>query len=534
MTDESSQPASAAQPVRMPAPPKSVARAAVPTADGDVPAAPRDDLAGSEDASHLGTGDVAGAPPPGPATLGIRLPGPTSVAASAKVPDLPPPPPPASVAASAKVPQMPPGTAGVAPPVPMPPMPPQPPAPAFPAAAPPPLRPPPALQPPGQAPGPQPPGPPQPVPPPAPPRMAGGGRGYPGRPAGADRPNGAARGVRPGRAIVPAPAGPPDGVPGRGRAKRDSPPARLGAALRDLGRDRRARIGLTMVAAVIVLSTLVVVPLLSHAYPSSAAAWVGAGAPTTSATPTPIQSPSAVVTASTPAVPAAPLLHAGPVSIQAPGFFSWALLDIATGAISGSPNLTATNDTASMIKAWIAADYLRLNTTGGRTPPASRLAEVQNMIRNSDNDSAEDLFRLVGPTTSIPRLVSICRLHETYGVKGYWSNTEVSARDAVLMGVCIADGRAAGPAWTPWLLNEMRHVNAPGNFGIMQALPPDIGRETAIKNGWITRDADAMWHVNCLAIGDGWVLAVEQRYPESLGLDHGADICKSVAQQLMR
>ena len=50
-------------------------------------------------------------------------------------------------------------------------------------------------------------------------------------------------------------------------------------------------------------------------------------------------------------------------------FFSWALLDRKTGKISGSPNMTATSSTESMIKAWIVSDYLR--QLGDKEPPAA-------------------------------------------------------------------------------------------------------------------------------------------------------------------
>src|SRR5438477_9028245 len=55
-----------------------------------------------------------------------------------------------------------------------------------------------------------------------------------------------------------------------------------------------------------------------------------------------------------------PLLHPEPVTISTTGFWSWALMDRTNGAITAaSPNAAATNVTASMIKAWLAADFLR-------------------------------------------------------------------------------------------------------------------------------------------------------------------------------
>jgi hypothetical protein len=40
------------------------------------------------------------------------------------------------------------------------------------------------------------------------------------------------------------------------------------------------------------------------------------------------------------------------------------------------------------------------------------------------------------------------------------------------------------------------------------------------------------WHIACLAIGTGWTLGVLARHAGSLGRDHGAGICRKVAEQL--
>jgi hypothetical protein len=226
--------------------------------------------------------------------------------------------------------------------------------------------------------------------------------------------------------------------------------------------------------------------------------------------------------------PAPPLLHAAPVRISVSGFWSWALLDTRSGMITGSTTLSQPSDTASMIKAWLAADQLRRATA---PPSKAKLHAISIMLRDSDNDVAEDLYESAGGSAAIKRLFAICGLTDSKAGRG-WSMTMLSARDAARMGACIADGRAAGPTWTPWLLNEMRQVRGAGRYGVIEAFPPAVARSTAIKNGWLLR-ADGQWHVNCLAVGDGWVLSVMQRYPGRLGVDHGWAVCKSVAQQLL-
>jgi len=113
------------------------------------------------------------------------------------------------------------------------------------------------------------------------------------------------------------------------------------------------------------------------------------------------------------------------------------------------------------------------------------------------------------------------------------------------MGLCVADGRAAGPQWTEYVLEEMRHTQGGtaakdqqkrtggGHWGIIDGLPENLQTEVSIKNGWTLINADGKWHLNCLAIHDDWTLAVQVKYPGKLGLAYGAGICKSVTQQLV-
>jgi hypothetical protein len=278
----------------------------------------------------------------------------------------------------------------------------------------------------------------------------------------------------------------------------------------------------------LVAATAVALPLARHRVQR-------AGAVTTMTSPEPGPEPSEAApvpgrSLGVAAQPRLPLLSAGPVTLRTEGFASWALLNRATGAITGSPDAaTATNATESMIKVWIAADYLRL--LGGQQPTSARLAELSTMIHDSDNDAAEDVYETDGYDDVVHRMVNVCGLAGTEVVSGWWSMTEMTAADAVRLGRCVADGRAAGPQWTDWVLGEMRQVRGEGRFGIVDALPAEAAATTAIKNGWLVDD-DGDWHVNCLAIVDGSVLAVLTRYPGDLGMAYGAGTCRDVAAQL--
>ncbi|MDG4816640.1 hypothetical protein O7628_14175 [Micromonospora sp. WMMD956] len=255
------------------------------------------------------------------------------------------------------------------------------------------------------------------------------------------------------------------------------------------------------------------------------------------------------VAAPEPTAPPPPTLAAGPVSVNFTGeFFSWALMDRESGSISGSKNLTRTSSTESMIKAWFAADYLR--QLGGRELTATLKKTISAAIRDSDDDAANLLYKVAGREDSIERMIKICRLTDTGpgNVRpyiGWWSFTQMSPRDAVRLGDCIGDGKAAGAKWTPYLLDEMSKVRGSvkdqrqrsggGKWGIVDGLPAEIKAQgpVSIKNGWTPLNYDGNWHVNCLAVTEKWSLAVMLRYPQKLGLSYGAKVCASVTTQLV-
>jgi hypothetical protein len=268
------------------------------------------------------------------------------------------------------------------------------------------------------------------------------------------------------------------------------------------------------------------------------------------------------VPAPTPTTPPPPTLADAPVAVNFKGeFFSWALMDRTTGEISGAANLAQTNSTESMLKTWIVSDYLR--QLGDKQPSAVLKKAASAAIRDSSDSGANRVYAAAGgsykaqpngkPDPVIQRAIKICGLTDTKRsgppapamYNGWWSFTRMSPRDAVRLGDCIADGKAAGHRWTKWVLNEMANVRGSvkeqqlrsggGRWGIIDGLPAEIKAQgpVSIKNGWTQLAYDGNWHVNCLAIADRWSLAVMMRYPATTSLSYGATMCASVATQLV-
>ncbi|MDG4760806.1 hypothetical protein [Micromonospora sp. WMMD710] len=245
------------------------------------------------------------------------------------------------------------------------------------------------------------------------------------------------------------------------------------------------------------------------------------------ASPSPSPSPS-------PSLEPLPFVAKG-LNLNIKGWYSWSVLDRRTGKIIGSNNMGETSTTASMIKSWIVADYLRRAADAGQTPSDAKLADATRIIRDSDNTRAEQFYNTVGRAASIKRLISMCKLTDSsVAPDGGWSRTALSPRDTARLGNCIATGTAAGPKWTKWLLNEMKLVRGAGDFGIRKAFPAAEQKQIAIKNGWIDRTKEQEMHVNCLAIGDTWTMGVMVRYPIGMGYDYGMQNCEKITEALLR
>ncbi len=220
------------------------------------------------------------------------------------------------------------------------------------------------------------------------------------------------------------------------------------------------------------------------------------------------------------------------VNIETKAWFSWALMDRSSGEIASSGNGQELSYTASMMKAWMAADVLRRASESGKKPTSARLAGLSTMIRDSDNEQGSATFRELGRSATVTRMNSICGLTGAQAGDGY-ARTKMSAQDACRLAHAIGCGVAAGPEWTPWLLDEMRQVRGYGDFGIRKAFPAQARPAIAIKNGWEEWDNTNQWTVNCLAVTELWAMSVLTAYPRNLGLDDGMRLTEQVAAQLM-
>ncbi len=229
------------------------------------------------------------------------------------------------------------------------------------------------------------------------------------------------------------------------------------------------------------------------------------------------------------------------LTVAGASYSGWALLDRHTGQTTGSSDAaTRGNTTESMIKPWLVADFLRRESEAGRQPSAEDLNQMTLVIVDSNDPLAESYYQRGGADAVLRRLVQICGLTNLVIKSNLWGMTTMTPLDAVRYGACLADGRAAGPQWTDWLLETMKQIRGSvaeqrsgavqgGRWGIIDGLPNELAKDTSFKNGW-TSYMDG-WHVNCLAIHPDWVLSVLMRTWKNL--DEAAAGCASIATRLV-
>ena len=268
-------------------------------------------------------------------------------------------------------------------------------------------------------------------------------------------------------------------------------------------------------------------------------------AATPAPSPTPPANPLAAPSTSDPQAAAEPdsdplaeaAARARRITDTAEGWASFTLADRRAGRLVGDTRTDEATNSESVVKAWLAADLLATATAEKRPLTAYERARMTAMIRVSDDNAAEVIWRWLGADASIRKMIRACRLTDTRVYPGRWSLTKISSRDMARLGACLAPGpgKVLTKSASQQLLGLMRTVAPSNAFGIPAARPAGAGAGIAVKNGWTEHGGAGVWNVNCLAIWGPelrWVLAVTLRYPTPRGLGYGAGLCRRVTTAL--
>ena len=154
-------------------------------------------------------------------------------------------------------------------------------------------------------------------------------------------------------------------------------------------------------------------------------------------------------------------------------------------------------DSASVVKATILAALLHRDAQ----PDEAERLEATQMITESDNDAASDLWGDVGPT-AMEQFLGLADMTQTVpGPGGYWGLTQVTARDQMrLLHLLITPNGVLDNAARSYELGLMSEVEAAQRWGVSAGVP--AGSTIELKNGWLPR-ATLGWRINSIGCVSG-------------------------------
>ncbi len=196
------------------------------------------------------------------------------------------------------------------------------------------------------------------------------------------------------------------------------------------------------------------------------------------------------------------------------GHISAAVEDLKTGQ-EWLLNRGDRDQTASIVKADILETlmYERGRTAAGLQALESSEGETaEDMIEESDNDDASDLWDEVGESEGIAAYNRLAGLKDTIpNAYGYWGETLTTAADQIrLLRQLALPSKLLTTADRDYQLYLMRHVAGYEDWGVNGGVPANVS--VALKNGWVPLDSDGDatdgdddddggWEINSI----GWV-----------------------------
>jgi beta-lactamase class A len=216
------------------------------------------------------------------------------------------------------------------------------------------------------------------------------------------------------------------------------------------------------------------------------------------------------------------------------GQVSVAVEDLTTGD-TVSDNVSDDYVTASIIKLDILETLLYQDQQSGSSPSSDQRELITEMIEQSDNDAALDLYDDAGGASGITAANKVFGLTGTDVDDEAFGDTTTTVSDQILLlrQAFTADSVLSSTN-RDYIQDLMGDVESDQRWGVSAAAddPSSAAGDYALKNGWLPRSATNLWEINSIGEvahdGHEYLVAVLSSSNESM--DSGIDVIEKVAK----
>jgi hypothetical protein len=197
-------------------------------------------------------------------------------------------------------------------------------------------------------------------------------------------------------------------------------------------------------------------------------------------------------------------------------------------------NSSAHFDSASVVKVTILGALLRKAQEQHRYLTRTEADQAREMITESDNDAASDLWADVG-RPDLQHFLNLAHMTRTYlGPGPYWGLTQVTAYDEVLLlRLLMHQNRVLDTRSRNYVLGLMARVIPSQRWGVPAGAPSRL--TVHVKNGWLPLYPHG-WRIHSIGVftgrGGGYsIVVLTQNNPT---MRYGIDTIQAIAKVINR
>jgi beta-lactamase class A len=197
-------------------------------------------------------------------------------------------------------------------------------------------------------------------------------------------------------------------------------------------------------------------------------------------------------------------------------------------------NSSAHFDSASVVKVTILGALLRKAQDQHRHLTRTEAALAEEMITESDNDAASDLWVDVG-RTDLQHFLDLARMTQTHlGPGGYWGLTQITAyNETLLLQLLLHQNPVLDTSSRDYVLDLMARVIPAQRWGVPTGAPTSL--TVHVKNGWLPLDTHG-WRIHSIGCftGRGGGYSIVVLTEDNPTMTYGIDTIEAIAKVINR